>query len=151
MDIFERIRQIITPSNIKPQTPVSSNAQKGLQTVSQIRSSLNLPAKPVSSQFTPTFNIPSPIDTKRFEPRVPTTPQPQMSKLPQIKPQQVMSVRPPEPKAIPFQTFTPRVPEAETPFGKFIVSKGVLPLNKGIQNIESAWKAITKTRPCIQI
>ena len=139
MDIFERIRQIITPSTIKQPTPTPSSS-KGIEAVNQIRSSLNLPAKPVSSQFTPTFNIPSPIDTTRFEPRIPTTPQPQMSKLPQIKPQQVMSVKPPEPRAIPFQTFTPRVPEAETNFGKFIVSKGVLPLNKGIQNIESAWK-----------
>jgi hypothetical protein len=139
MDIFERIRQIITPSNIKQPTPTPSSS-KGIEAVNQIRSSLNLPAKPVSSQFTPTFNLPSPIDTKRFEPRIPTTPQPQMSRLPQIKPQQVMSVKPPEPKAIPFQTFTPRVPEAETPFGKFIVSKGVLPLNTGLTKLSDAWK-----------
>lgn len=142
MDIFERIRQIITPSNIKQPTPTPSSS-KGIEAVNQIRSSLNLPAKPVSSQFTPTFNLPSPLDTSRFEGKIPTrfqAPQPQMSKLPQIKPQQVMSVKPPEPKAIPFQTFTPRVPEAETPFGKFIVSKGVLPLNTGLTKLSDAWK-----------
>jgi len=142
MDIFERIRQIITPSNIKQPTPTPSSS-KGIEAVNQIRSSLNLPVKPISSQFTPTFNLPSPIDTSRFEGKIPArfqAPQPQMSRLPQIKPQQVMSVKPPEPRAIPFQNFTPRVPEAESGFGKFIVNKGVLPLNKGIQNIESAWK-----------
>lgn len=150
MDIFERIRQIITPSNVKPQTPVTSNAQKGLQTVSQIRSSLNLPPKPTPSaipqfdisKYSTAFPKPTALDTSRFQPRVPviSQPQPQMSRLPQVKPQEVMSVKPPEPKAIPFQTFTPRVPEAETAFGKFIVGKGVLPLNEGFRRIETAWK-----------
>lgn len=149
MDIFERIRQIITPSNIKPQTPVSTNAQKGLQTVSQIRSSLNLPPKPTTSpipqfdmsKYSTAFPKATALDTSRFEPRIPTMaqPQPQMSRLPQVKPQQVMSVRPPEPRAVPFQTFTPRIPETETNFGKFIVNKGVLPLNEGIRRIETAW------------
>jgi hypothetical protein len=147
MDIFERIRQIIGPSDIKQ--PTSPSSSRGLEAVNQIRSSLNLTPKQATpapqplnlSRFTPTLPKPTSFDTSRFEARIPTpTPQPQMSRLPQVRPQQIMSVRPQEPKAIPFQTFTPRVPEAETALGKFFVSKAVLPLNVGLKKLESAWK-----------
>ena len=149
MDIFEQIKKIISPSNIKTTPQVTSNTQRGLDAVSQIRSSLNLPqaTKPSPipnfdvTRYSPNIPRPTGVDTTRFEARVPApTPQPQMSVRPRVTPSQVMSVRPPEPKAVPFQTFTPRVPEAETPFGRFIVNKGVLPLETGRQKISTAWE-----------
>jgi len=139
MDIFEKIRSI-TSFPTKPTPDTSPASQRGLEAINYIRNSLNIPV----SQPKPSF------DTARFEPRLPAIgeikpitqqqTQPIMSKIQPIKQERIMSVKPSELKPIPFQTFTPRVPETETALGKFVVAKGVTPLSTGINKIESAWK-----------
>lgn len=76
MDIFEQIKKIISPTNIRTTTPDTSS-QKGLNAIDSIRTSRNLPTTDVlgTSRFTPT--APKPI--------APVTPTPMPSQAQPIK------------------------------------------------------------------
>jgi len=76
MDIFEQIKKIISPTNIRTTTPDTSS-QKGLNAIDSIRTSRNLPTTDVlgTSRFTPT--APKPI--------APATPTPMPSQAQPIK------------------------------------------------------------------
>jgi len=112
MDIIERLKSILTTSNIKASAPQQSTA-RGLDAVNQIRSSLNLPTSSVQLEM-PKFQPPSPISTSRFEPSIPTrtqAPAPIMSPTPvqsRIQPPVNLNVPYPTGKnAFSYQSLTP--------------------------------------------
>ncbi len=116
-------QSLFSPSTQQPQVQPS-------QTFKSFQPTTFDQTKYTSSQYLPQTDV---LGTKKYEAKIPTPTQPT------IKREDYMSVAPTQPKAVPFQTFTPRVPEAETNFGKFIVNKGVIPLDTGMKKLEEAW------------